>query len=62
MSKKDKKGLNPIPPSTDPQPCEQCGSEKDVSYCIEPFAEDVGGVIHWMWLCNECYYNNVQDI
>ena len=62
MSKKDKKGLNPIPPSTDPQPCEQCGSEKDVSYCIEPYNADVNGKDIYMWICKECYHNNCMDI
>jgi len=61
-SKKDKKGINPTPPSTDPQPCHQCGSEKDVSYCIEPYNEDVNGKTIWMWLCRECYHNNCMDI
>jgi hypothetical protein len=65
MRKKDMNGVNPPPPITDPDTsavCEQCGSDKDVSYRIEPFAEDVHGTIHWMWICGECYYNNCMDI
>jgi hypothetical protein len=62
MKKEDKKGDNQTCITDPTPPCEQCGSEKDVSYCIEPYAEDVNGTIHWMWICKECYHNNVQDI
>lgn len=62
MKKKDKKSKNPTKVETDIHPCQQCGSDKDVSYCIEPYAEDINGTVHWMWLCKECYHNNCMDI
>jgi len=63
MKKEDEKGANQTPPMTDPTPpCEQCGSNKNVSYCIEPYAEDICGKTIWMWLCKKCYDDNCGDI
>ncbi len=36
MKKEDKNSNDSTPPEVD-HPCEQCGSKKNVSYCIEPY-------------------------
>lgn len=41
--------------------CDICG-ESNASYTIDPFDEDLNGVINMRWLCTDCYQNLMADI
>ena len=44
------------------KPCEDCGTFKDVYFCIDPYNEDIEGKPFWMFLCGKCRNTRVSDI
>lgn len=41
--------------------CEQC-NQNIGDWCIEPYGREIAGQDYWMYLCDDCYSSNVQDI
>ena len=41
--------------------CEMCGSE-DAELLVDPFEEDMNGIIVMRWLCSSCYNSIAGDI
>lgn len=43
--------------------CDVCGVRDDsVRYTIDPYAQEMTGTEHWMFMCAVCYTNAVMDI
>lgn len=41
--------------------CENCGCE-DADYVIDPYQQDVCGIEVYVWICNKCYSDLIQEI
>lgn len=41
--------------------CEICGNSY-ADYVIDPYNEEMGGLIVYMWLCSECYRERVYSV
>jgi hypothetical protein len=48
--------------TTKKEPCEACGSIKDVSFTADPYASEIHGDDTQYWLCADCCYNSAMDI
>lgn len=42
--------------------CDRLYPKEDVIYCVDPYEQDINGVVIWKNLCSHCYNDKCTDL